>query len=156
MTTTVTLSSELECSAEQAWEHLGTSALLRHIASPLVLFRPTKATPFPERWAEGEYRALMFLFGFIPLGWQAIRISFPDPEGQKRFVRDNGYGPLIKRWDHWIEIEPHGDRTSYRDIVHVDAGILTPIVAGFARLFYAHRQSRWRKLACDNFAALGS
>jgi len=34
------------------------------------------------------------------------------------------------------------------------AGMLTPLVAGFARLFYAHRQKRWRALAKNGFHAL--
>jgi hypothetical protein len=38
--------------------------------------------------------------------------------------------------------------------VHIDAGMLTPLVAAFARLFYAHRQKRWRALAKNGFHAL--
>jgi len=40
------------------------------------------------------------------------------------------------------------------DRVHIDAGMLTPLVAAFARLFYAHRQKRWRALAKNGFHAL--
>jgi len=98
----------------------------------------------------------MFLFGVIPLGWQAIVITLPEPEGNSRFVRDNGYSLLIRRWDHWITIEPAGDGTCtrYTDTVHVDAGLLTPLIAGFAKVFYAHRQRRWRALARRGFSAL--
>ena len=98
----------------------------------------------------------MFLFGFIPLGWQAIVISLPEPRGNTRFVRDNGHSPLIRRWDHWITIEPSedGKRTRYTDTVEVEAGLLTPVIAAFARVFYAHRQRRWRALARTGFSAL--
>lgn len=96
----------------------------------------------------------MFLFGTIPLGWQAIRISLPEQLDDVRYVRDDGYGPLIKRWDHWIAIGPEGDGTRYIDQVMIDAGPLTPVVAAFARIFYAHRQKRWRELAATNFVAL--
>lgn len=160
MTRIVELTSTLDCSADEAWRHVETSALLHHIASPLIRFVPPKQTPFPEDWSDGEYRAWMLLFGVIPIGWQAICISFPDvnenrePKKGARYLRDNGYGPLIKRWDHWIEITPDGGRTRYTDRVYIEAGLLTPVIATFARIFYGHRQKRWRELARTDFAAL--
>ncbi|WP_379553121.1 hypothetical protein [Qipengyuania sp. DGS5-3] len=165
MTRIVELTSTLDCTADEAWHHVGSSALLHHITHPLIRFVPTKATPFPERWTEGEYRAWMLLFGVIPIGWQAIRISFPDTDERgtstenTRYLRDNGYGPLIKRWDHWIEIAPEVDKTSgektrYTDRVYIEAGLLTPLIAAFARIFYGHRQRRWCTLASDNFSAI--
>ncbi|MEL6738897.1 MAG: hypothetical protein AAFO28_08220 [Pseudomonadota bacterium] len=155
MATTLALTSTLECSADEAWERVATSALLNHITAPLIRFSP-QGSPFPTVWQPGEYRAWMWLFGIVPIGWQAIVISFPPASGETRFVRDNGYGPLIKRWDHWIEIAP-GEApgtTRYTDRVTIEAGLLTPIIAGFARVFYAHRQRRWRALARSGFAAL--
>ncbi|BDW81000.1 hypothetical protein MACH24_04380 [Erythrobacter sp. Dej080120_24] len=152
----VSLTTELDCSPDDAWQHVQTTRLLQHIAAPLIRFLPVARQEFPEIWTEGEYRAWMFLFGVIPLGWQAIVITLPEPEGNSRFVRDNGYSLLIRRWDHWITIEPAGDgtRTRYTDTVHVDAGLLTPLIAGFAKVFYAHRQRRWRALARRDFSAL--
>ncbi len=40
-----------------------------------------------------------------------------------------------------------GSRSRYSDVIDIDAGILTPLVWGFAHLFYHYRQMRWRKLA---------
>ena len=72
-----------------------------------------------------------------------------------RFIRDNGYGPLIKRWDHWIAIAAdEGGTTHYTDRVAIEAGLITPLITTFARVFYAHRQRRWRALARTGFAAL--
>ena len=158
MATTIERTTLLDCRPDEAWERVTTSPLLQHIASPLIKFVPLKGQPFPHDWKPGEYRAWMFLLGFIPLGWQAIVISKPEPEGGKRFIRDNGYSPLITRWDHWIEISPAdgGLRTRYTDRVTIDAGFLTPIVAMFARVFYAHRQRRWRALASSDFVQLKS
>ncbi len=131
-----------------------TSALLHHVAAPLIRFSPRSA-PFPMLWLPGEYRAWMWLFGLIPIGWQAVVISHPPADGDTRFVRDNGYSPLIMRWDHWIAISPHPEGgTHYVDRVEIEAGLLTPLIVAFARIFYAHRQRRWRKLAQTGFAAL--
>ena len=155
MVVTVTLSTRLACTADEAWERVHTSALLMHVAAPLIRFTPKGRAAFPAIWQPGEYRAWMWLFGLIPIGWQAIVISEPPPEGATRFVRDNGYGPLIRRWDHWIAITPLDDgATHYVDRVDIDAGLLTPLIERFARVFYAHRQRRWRELARTGFAAL--
>ena len=118
---------------------------------------PAASSEWPDDWSAGEYRARLFLFGIIPLGWQAIVISFPPPRGATSFVRDNGYSPLITRWDHWIAISPLAEnpgKTHYCDSVTIEAGILTPLVAAFARIFYTNRQKRWRALAASRFAAL--
>lgn len=156
MAVTVELSTTLDCTPEEAWNRVRTSALLMHVAAPLIRFVPAGGKPFPAIWTPGEYRAWMWLFGVLPIGWQAVVISEPAAEGATRFIRDNGYGPLIRRWDHWITITPgEGGTTHYTDRVHIEAGLLTPLIVAFARLFYAHRQRRWRALAQSGFAALG-
>lgn len=128
-----------------------------HVAAPLLRFTPKGGEAFPTIWQSGEYRAWMWLFGLVPVGWQAVVISEPAPEGQSRFIRDNGYGPLVRRWDHWIIIAPgEAGTTHYTDRVAIDAGLLTPLIAAFARMFYAHRQRRWRGLAQSGFAELGA
>jgi len=133
-----------------------TSALLLYVAAPLIRFTPKDEAAFPEVWQPGEYRAWMWLFGWVPIGWQAVVISEPAPQGEARFIRDNGYGPLIRRWDHWITIGPApSGGTAYTDRVEIEAGLLTPLIAAFARLFYAHRQRRWRALVQNGFAGLG-
>ncbi|MEL6238981.1 MAG: hypothetical protein AAFQ90_10360 [Pseudomonadota bacterium] len=155
MARTVELTTQLDCTPDEAWARVGSSDLLRHITAPLIRFAPD-APGFPRQWQVGEYKAWMWLFGVIPLGWQAIVISFPKPRNGTRFVRDNGYGPLIRRWDHWIEIAP-GARpgtTRYTDSVTIEVGFLAPLIAVFARVFYTHRQKRWRRLAREGFAAL--
>ncbi|MEO1046447.1 MAG: hypothetical protein AAFX04_13485 [Pseudomonadota bacterium] len=151
MPRTVTLSIHLDAPLETVRQHIGTSKLLDYIASPLIRFTPRAGKPFPENWSEGEYRAWMWLFGFVPVGWQAIRISFPEAEAGVHAIRDNGYGPLIRRWDHRIEIRADGNGTHYTDRVIIEAGLLTPLIAGFAKVFYKHRQKRWQKLVQNGF-----
>jgi len=82
----------------------------------------------------------------LPLGWQEIRVSFPPPPSGGLAIRDDGRGALVARWDHLIEIVPEAAGTRYTDTVTIEAGWRTPFVAVFARVFYAHRQRRWRGL----------
>ncbi|XUU61442.1 hypothetical protein ACRAQ6_03995 [Erythrobacter sp. HA6-11] len=119
----------------------------------MVRFVPASGK-FPARWSEGQHPAGMLAFGFLPMGEQTIGIEFPPAQGDRRILRDNGHGALIKRWDHWIFVEPEGEGTRYTDRVDIDAGLLTPFIALFARMFYGHRQKRWRNLVETDFAAL--
>ena len=129
MPVTVELSTTLACTPDEAWEQVQTSALLSHVAAPLIRFTPQGGTPFPAIWAPGEYRAWMWLFGFLPIGWQAVVISEPAPDGNTRFIRDNGYGPLIKQWDHWIAIAPgEGGTVSFASGTTLELDGATPIL----------------------------
>lgn len=157
MAVTVELSTTLDCPPDVAWARVLSPALLFHISAPLVRFTPERGKPLPDVWVPGEYRFWLHLFGVVPLGWQAVVISLPEPDGDTRFLRDNGFGPRIRQWDHWITIAPTpGGRTTYRDRVSIDAGPRSQLVAAFARQLYGHRQRRWRQLVADNFAALES
>ena len=149
MTMIVDVSTPLECASAEAERHVRTTRLLQHIAAPLVRFVPEQELP-AEIPNEGTFRVRMYLFGVIPLGWQAIVVSFPEHAGGF-CLRDNGYSPLISRWDHVITIEPAEGRTLYRDRVAIEAGALTPLVWLFAQVFYRHRQRRWRELVRRNF-----
>ena len=46
-------------------------------------------------------------------------------------LRDAGYGPMFKTWDHRIEIAQRDGATRYADRITIDAGILTGPVAFF-------------------------
>lgn len=135
--------------------YLRTPALLRHVAAPLVGFASREPGGFPEVWSPGPHRVWMLLFGFIPLGPQTVDISHSEWDAAIVWVRDNGSGHLVRRWDHRIEMRADGPgRTHYVDQVDIDAGVLTPVVTAFAQLFYRWRQARWRALARRKFAAL--
>lgn len=158
MATTVERSTRIDAPVEVVARHVMTPRLLDHIAAPMVHFGYPAEFDRDGEWPVGEHRVSLKVFGLIPLGWQVIGIEKPDgPDAETITLRDNGYSPLIKRWDHWIVIRPHpsGEGTLYTDRVHIEAGLLTPIVAAYARVFYAHRQRRWRALAVEDFAALG-
>lgn len=151
MTKTIVVTSLIDAAPDVVWREVGTTRLLQFITSPLIRFKPVEPKVWPEVWGEGEYLCSMQLFGFLPIGRQVIDISFPPPDGDTRYVRDNGRSASIKRWDHWISISPEGEGTRYEDRLDLDAGWRTPVVAAFAKAFYTHRQSRWRKLAAHGF-----
>lgn len=148
----IDLATLLPCSLEEVVAQVRTPRLLRHVASPLLSFSPLAPAEFPDIWSEGTYWVTLKLFGVLPIGRQAIVISYPQAESAETFMlRDNGYSPLISKWDHLITAQEASGGTLYRDQVTIEAGVLSPFVWLYARLFYAHRQRRWATLATHGF-----
>lgn len=154
MANTLEFVSHLDASPDAVWEAVEKPALFLHVAAPMVQFAPIGLPHFPERWSAAEYRGAMKLFGLVPLGWQAIVISFPQAQGNMRVLEDNGYSPLLPKWSHRIEVSPEGTGTRYVDRLCFDAGWMTPFSAIGIGLFFKHRQRRLQQLARDNFADL--
>lgn len=147
----VRIETRLEAPIDRVWDALQTPALLRHVAAPLLFFRPV-GQPFPERFADGRVRVSMWLFGAIPFGRQWIDVSRPEGQDGVRRIRDNGSGDLVRRWDHMIAVRALSPQTThYEDTVEIDAGLLTPAVWLFAVVFYRWRQHRWRRLVRRSF-----
>jgi hypothetical protein len=145
----------IDAPAEEVWARLRTSALLRHVAAPLLRFKPLSPPTLPEVWTEGDYVVGMYAFGVLPLGKQRIGIRILADHGWPRRIRDDGGGRLVPVWRHDIQVSPAApDRTLYCDEVEIRAGLLTPGVWLFAQLFYRWRQHRWRRLARTGFATL--
>lgn len=146
----VALSTNIDLPPGEVWRRVQTPELLMHIAAPLVRFHmvnPAHASNFGE---QERFLVDLTLFGVLPFGkqWIVPTVHMDDAAIWPKKLRDNGYSALITTWDHWITVEPDGERgTRYRDEVEVKAGLLTPFVWLFAQVFYRHRQRRWRALA---------
>ena len=139
-----------------AWEQVQSPALLQHLAAPLITFHP-RGAPFPALWEEREYLVGLRLYGLLPVGEQVIGIERPQtgaPAGGY-VLRDNGRGGAIKRWDHLMLLAPEAGGTRYTDQVEIEAGLITPLAAAFARSFYRHRQRRWLQLINRDFVPRG-
>ncbi len=143
-------STTINLPAETVWAEVQTAKLLQHVAWPPVRFIPISDITLEAFKPGGSYQVKLLLFGFLPFGtqWIVTSIHLPEQSIWPLKLRDDGRSNLIKKWDHWISIEPEGNgQTRYSDALEIKAGLLTPFVWAFAQLFYAHRQRRWRGLA---------
>lgn len=149
----IDLHTYLPCTADEAVRQVKKTKLLLHIAAPIIHFVPQHPPTLSQYWQPGHYVFSMYLFGILPLGRQNIVISNPQTEGCFTIL-DDGHSRLVKKWRHRITITPQQQSCLYCDTVEIDAGILTPIIGSFARVFFRHRQKRWRQLAETHFADL--
>lgn len=144
----VFVQSTLPCDADRAWAEVQTSRLLHEICWPLIKLRPGAGdTAIADRWqAGGTNRLRTAMLGVIPLGTRVLHWESIDPTRREMQTRE--HDPLVRRWDHRIQVEPLAPgQCRYTDDVEIDAGLLTWPVWLFAQVFYRHRQRRWRRVA---------
>ena len=142
---TVRVTTELGAPADVVWAALKTPHAFVHVAGGMLRYPVAERLDRP--WRVGDrIRGWTFLFGFLPFSRHQLAIDAIDEEGLT--VVSNERGGIVRRWCHWLELTPTGERTCrYEDRVELDAGPLSGLVAAFAKVFYRHRQRRWRALA---------
>jgi ligand-binding SRPBCC domain-containing protein len=100
------------------------------------------------RLVEGQDVALSlsFLGVFPPTKWR-IEIALLDD--QARVMRSLEGGAPVRRWEHWMTVTPieHGARLT--DRIEIEAGVLTPAYAAFAKMLYNRRHPRRRRMLDD-------
>lgn len=149
------LSCHLKSDPESVRARVMQPALFFHVAAPLVVAKDIGERAIGETWIEGEYRIAMRLFGLVPIGWQAIVVDLSGSADGEAALRDRGYGPMLREWDHRILLKEAEDGgTTYTDSLRLDAGVLTPLTAFFVRLFFRHRQRRLVALDGAGFGPL--
>jgi hypothetical protein len=62
----------------------------------------------------------------------------------ERVIQSRELGNRIRRWDHSLSGQPDGALAMWKDVVVIDTGWRTPIIARFAAFVYARRH-RHRK-----------
>ena len=118
---------------------------LRYITRGLLGFRPLGEVR--DTIAAGDViRVRLLLFHVLPAWKHEIRVIEVD-DAQRRIATEE-HGGAVKRWNHVIEVDSGlAGGTRYTDSIDIEAGALSPVIRGYARLFYRYRQRRWRRLA---------
>ncbi len=142
---TIRRSCVLDAPADLVWAAVRTPQAFRFVTRGLLDWRPLRDRTEP--WQQGEEATgWLLLGGMVPFSRHRIRVAEID-DRERRLSSDEAGGP-IRSWRHDITVEPlEGGRCRYTDVIHIDAGALTPLVAAFAWVFYRERQRRWRTLA---------
>lgn len=136
-------SSVFQATPQQVFSLVSKISTLKFIAKPLLYF-PFITQPESDEWQPNlRYHMKLRVFGVLPFGKHQISFEKFEPT----IIISNESGSMISIWKHYITIHAINDsQVLYSDIVEIKAGVLTPIIWTFARLFYRHRQRRWIKL----------
>lgn len=148
-------SIDLDCPPEKLAEKLREPMLFAYVSWPILQFKPVDPATPPERWGEQKAVVKLSFLGVLPMGRHTLNISFRDRSVEKgKFwfeMRDDGFGQLVKKWDHTMTVRQNGGGCVYGDNVEIKAGPLTPFVWLFAMVLYRHRQRRLKRLAEGGF-----
>jgi hypothetical protein len=126
------------------WEAVQDVDTLRYVTRGLLGFRPLG--PVPARISDGDVIRVRLLFFHVLPAWKhEIRIVRVDQAQRRIETAEHGGG--VRTWNHVITVEPAVAGSRYTDAIEIDAGAMTPLVEGYAKLFYRYRQRRWRRLA---------
>jgi hypothetical protein len=138
-------STRLEASADAVWAAVKTPAAFRTVTRGILVMPVIRGRA--DEWREGEtVVGWVFLFGVVPFSRHHLQIAAIDES--TRTLSSREHGGLITSWNHDIVVTPLDEaHCEYQDRIEIDAGILTPFVAVYARWFYSMRQRRWRALA---------
>lgn len=137
--------TELDAPADVVWSALSSPAAFVLVANGMIRFPAAERALGP--WREGDVvEGWTFLFGVLP--WSRHHLRLHAIDATSRTLESREHGGLVRRWDHTIVVTPLGARRCrYEDRIEIDAGVLTPVVVAFARVFYRYRQRNWRQLA---------
>jgi len=147
-------STELDAPATLVWQALMVPEAFVVVSGALLRF--PAAERHGRRWRTGDVvEGWTLLFGLLPWSRHRLEVHAIDDEVMRFESRERG--GLVRRWDHVIEVTAiDGGRCRYTDRLVIDAGLVTPVVVAFGRVFYAYRQRNWRRLARVVAAAGGS
>lgn len=142
---TIRRSTALDAPADVVWAAVGTPQAFRFVTRGMLDWRPVRGRTQPWRQGE-ESTGWLLLFGVVPFSRHRLRIA--EIDDRAHILRSDESGGVIRSWRHDIFVESAGPSTTrYTDVIRIDAGQLTPLVAAFAWVFYRERQRRWRALA---------
>ena len=142
---TVRRSSVLDAPADAVWSAVQTPQAFRFVTRGLIGWLPLRGRTEP--WQEGEEATgLLLLGGILPVSSHRIRVAEIDHGA--RVLRSDESGGLLRSWRHRMQVEPLDQhRCRYHDVIDIDAGPATSLVAAFAQAFFSERHRRWRLLA---------
>lgn len=141
----VIVSTQLDCPAATVWLAVKTPHAFVHVAKGMLRFPAAEKLDRPWRVAD-EIHGWTYLFGIMPFSHHHLMIESIN-EFERTLVTSE-HGGLIRTWKHRLAITSLTDRScTYEDRIDIDAGVVTLVVAAYAKVFYRYRQRRWQTLA---------
>jgi hypothetical protein len=142
---TVRATTPLPIAAETAFGLACKPATFAYVVRGVLRSPALDAIPggFAAPGAQASGR--LWWLGVIPSWTHHLRVVAIEPG---RELRTAEHGGLVRAWNHRLTFAPTSPTTcAYSDEIEIDAGWATPLVAAYARVFFALRQARWRQLA---------
>jgi hypothetical protein len=141
---TIHIETDLPTEADRVWQAMQHPVSFSYVCRGLIGIPALSGRTEPM--LEGEHgTGWLLLFHVVPLSHHTIYLAKVDPAS--RTLHSQEHGGMLRVWNHTLHVEQISEhRCRYSDTVEIDAGYLTPIVAGASTWIYRYRQRRWHKL----------
>lgn len=136
MSATVTLSHDYPYPAPEVWAVATDLDHLKTVTEGLLVFR---GLPSGEIFQGQHIRVEVSLFGKLPFQPYEMNVVSFDTAGMRFQSHEIGAG--VKSWCHTLRVVPTEDGSRIEEQIEIDAGILTPLFAAWARFLYRRRHA---------------
>lgn len=135
----IVMSSTVNAPAHVVFNKLCESATMVYLSRGFMTYNTKN---LPRKWQTGKKFNLRPKFKGLAMGDHIVEFKRIDSAQQLLYTEESG--GFVTRWDHTMELKPLSNGcTRHTDTVIIEAGLLTPLVALFAKLLYRHRHKRW-------------
>ena len=142
----ISISSILNNSTEKIWDKILNIETLIEICKPMARFKLISNENIMKWELNKEYIFKLLIYGFLPFGRHKIILEILDEKN--KIILSKEHNSIVKIWNHKILMENiEENKTKYTDEVEIYAGIFTIFVAVWAKIFYKHRQKKWKKIS---------
>ncbi len=144
MTASVTLSHDYPYPACAVWAVATDLDHLKTVTGGVLKFRSLPSgTIF-----QGQHLCVeVSVFGKLPYQPYEMRVVSLDPAAMTFQSHEVGAG--VKSWRHALRVVPDGAGCRIEEQIEIDAGILTPVFAAWARFLYRRRHAPRLRILAD-------
>lgn len=131
---TVTVQNDYPVSATRLWALATDYAALREVMAGLASFDglPSGRTRTGQR-----LEVMVSLFGKLPK--QPYRMEILECDDQAMILHSSEQGAGVKNWLHTLTVIETQTGSRLHDRIEIDAGLLTPVFALWAKYLYSAR-----------------
>ncbi|WP_299891677.1 SRPBCC family protein [uncultured Ruegeria sp.] len=130
----VTVQNDYPVSASRLWAMATDYAALSEVMEGLVSF---EGLPAGRTQTGQRLEVMVSLFGKLPA--QPYRMEVLECDNQRMILRSSERGAGVKTWLHSLSVTEIESGSRLHDRIEIDAGMLTPVFALWARYLYRAR-----------------
>lgn len=137
MPKTISLTHAYDASPKAVWAIATDFEALAKVMEGLVSFEglPT------GRIEKGQHLEVMVsLFGKLPA--QPYTMDLLDVDDAEMRFKSSEVGAGVKSWVHELQVVAVGQGCEIREQITIDAGLMTPLIAAWARFMYKRRHGK--------------
>ncbi|WP_420860961.1 SRPBCC family protein [Algirhabdus cladophorae] len=129
---------------ERLWALVTDFGALEYVMKGLIAF---KGAPQGRTFTGQKADVQVSVMGLLPYQDYTMEVILCDDDAMQMNSSEKGAG--VKSWRHSLQVVADGQGARLHDTIEIDAGLMTPIFAAWARYMYRARHKPRLKLFAD-------